>query len=80
MAGQYHGPLCCYCLKEIGRNQRARIIRGCNTYVGWRHDRCDRPRTEAARAYYAEKIAEAKEFVEILRSGDRSSLHPALRW
>lgn len=69
------GPQCCYCARRISGVGKA--VKGCGTYIGWRHERCVRPTNKE---HYAQKVAEAKEFVEILRSGDREKLHPALRW
>jgi hypothetical protein len=69
------GPDCVYCGRRI--NGIGKAVKGCGTYVGWRHTDCYRPTNLE---HWALKVAEAKEFVEILRSGDRSSLHPALRW
>ena len=71
------GPDCCYCGRHIGINQHCRVVRGAGTYVGWRHEHCTKPTNKEV---WARKYAEAQEFVAILRSGDRSSLHPALRW
>lgn len=69
------GPQCCYCGRPISGVGKA--VKGCGTYIGWRHERCAIPTNQEV---WALKVAEAKEFVAILRSGDRSSLHPALRW
>lgn len=69
------GPDCIYCghpIKGVGK-----VVKGCGTYIGWRHATCHRPTNKE---HYAQKVAEAKEFVAILRSGDRSSLPAALRW
>lgn len=71
------GPQCCYCGRDIGVNQNCKAVRGAGTYVGWRHPKCYKPTN---RAVWERKYAEAQEFVAILRSGDRSKLHPALRW
>jgi hypothetical protein len=69
------GPQCCYCGGTITGIGKA--VRGAGTYVGWRHRGCYRPTNMQV---WNQKYAEAQEFVAILRSGDRSSLHPALRW
>lgn len=69
------GPDCCYCgqtVRGVGK-----VVKGCGTYIGWRHERCAYPTNQQV---WSQKVAEAKEFVAILRSGDRSSLPPALRW
>jgi hypothetical protein len=71
------GPDCCYCGRAIGINQDARVVKGYGTYVGWRHPACLGVKNKA---HWEQKVAEAKEFVEILRSGNRGKLHPALRW
>lgn len=71
------GPDCCYCGREIGITQDARAVKGAGTYVGWRHPTCTTVKNQGV---WDRKLTEAKEFVEILRSGDRSKLHPALRW
>lgn len=73
--GVNEGPDCCYCGRSIHGIGKA--VKGCGTYIGWRHESCYRPTNTEV---WARKVAEAKEFVAILRSGDRSSLHPALRW
>jgi hypothetical protein len=69
------GPDCIYCGHAISGVGKA--VKGCGTYIGWRHKTC---RVPINKEHYARKVAEAREFVAILRSGDRSSLHPALRW
>ncbi|HET7110279.1 MAG TPA: hypothetical protein VFI41_05370 [Gemmatimonadales bacterium] len=71
------GPDCVYCGRMIGINQAAKAVRGAGTFVGWRHPQCWKPTNLQ---HWATKYAEAEEFVRVLRSGDRSSLHPALRW
>lgn len=70
------GAGCCYCGRPttIGG---AKAVRGRGTFVGWRHPDCRKPTNLEV---WAQKCAEADEFVRVLRSGDRSSLHPALRW
>lgn len=73
--GINEGPICCYCGRRV--NGVGKAVKGVGTYIGWRHETCYRPTNMDV---YAQKVAEAREFVEILRSGDRSSLHPALRW
>ena len=70
------GADCCYCGRptKVGT---AKAVRGAGTYVGWRHPDCHKPTNLA---HWNMKYAQAQEFVRVLRSGDRSSLHPALRW
>ena len=73
--GVIAGPDCCYCGREISGVGKA--VKGAGTYVGWRHHGCYKPTNKKV---WNQKYAEAEEFVRVLRSGDRSSLHPALRW
>lgn len=73
--GLNSGPDCIYCgrmVKGVGK-----VVKGYGTYIGWRHKDCIRPTNMG---HYALKVAEAKEFMEILRSGDKERLPAALRW
>jgi len=75
MTAGIQGPQCCYCGRPISGIGKA--VKGCGTYIGWRHHGCY---SVTNTQVWDQKVAEAKEFVAVLRSGDRSSLHPALRW
>lgn len=71
------GPQCCYCGRYIGINQDCKVVKGAGTYVGWRHPGCQKPTNLQV---WNAKYAEAQDFMQALRTGNRGRLHPALWW